>query len=581
MNGAEYLAEFLVRKNMGHAFVLTGGACALMIDALHRHPKASYTCFLHEQAAAMAADAVWRVDRARVGVSMATSGPGATNLLTGIACSYFDSIPSFHVTGQVNLRERANYVNANVRQAGFQETKIEDMARPITKHAVMVRNADELKYGLAKAYEAAVSGRRGPVLVDIPMDVQQTEVGDEIVEKTGDTQVSAAPDISGRIHKFLSSGDRPLILLGGGVGLAGVQDDVIAWLRRVEIPFVASWSGLSCFDHGIENYCGGIGVYGNRGANFILQNCDRLLVLGSRLDNRQRSGNPKTFAPAAKVFVLDIDEEELRKYEADGYETGLIDFSALPTLLHDVGGCFSYAAEWRDYAKEMKQRYYGKDLSVYSQTHNTLSPYAAIKRVNDLIDDDAIVVADTGANLCWLYQIFQRKQQTLFTAGGHSPMGYALPAAIGAKVTAPERQVVCFTGDGGIQLNIQELQTLVAYGIDVDIIIQNNNGYGIIKQFQDSYTNGRYAATTEGYSAPHFGKLVEAYGLNYRRIEILDDINESCFRQFRGTVLDVILGEGTQIEPKLEMGRPINDQYPYADDVEFSEGNRYVEFERS
>ena len=160
-------------------------------------------------------------------------------------------------------------------------------------------------------------------------------------------------------------------------------------------------------------------------------------------------------------------------------------------------------------------------------------------------------------------------------------MGYALPAAIGAKVTAPERQVVCFTGDGGIQLNIQELQTLVAYGIDVDIIIQNNNGYGIIKQFQDSYTNGRYAATTEGYSAPHFGKLVEAYGLNYRRIEILDDINESCFRQFRGTVLDVILGEGTQIEPKLEMGRPINDQYPYADDVEFSEGNRYVEFERS
>jgi len=580
MNGSEYIAEFLARVGSRHVFVLTGGACAFMIDAVARHPELSYTCFHHEPSAAMAADAVWRTSGA-VGVAMATSGPGATNLITGIACSYFDSIPSLHITGQVNQREGSAYHGANVRQSGFQETKIVEMVRPITKYAVMVKTADDLRRELAKAYAIATSGRKGPVLIDVPMDVQQMEIGGEIILPDEPSATAEPPEaVAAALSATLAQARRPVVLWGAGIGLAGAQEPAIDWLTDTGLPFVSSWAGLTYFDHDHPGFLGQIGVYGGRGANFVLQNADAVIVLGSRLDNRQRSGNARNFATGATVHVVDVDEEELRKYRGDGYRTSHLDFRHLPQALKDVRAP-KIDETWRGYIAEMKDRYYGKERSTSALRLNSLSPYDVVRRINALVDEDAIVVADTGATVCWVHQAFKVKRHVLFTAGGNSPMGYALPASVGAQIAAPDRQVISISGDGGLHLNIHELQTLRHHDLPVVVVVMNNGSYGIIKQFQDSYCGSRYTASRDGFTMPDFERLAHAYGLGYARIEDVGQITPELFRGDGPILLDVMLSEHTLIEPKLEMGRPINDQYPYLPQAEYARGNRFVNYPRS
>jgi acetolactate synthase-1/2/3 large subunit len=578
MTGAEYIAEFLARVGSDRVFLLTGGAVAFMVDAVARHPALSYTCLQSEQAAAMAADAVWRTSR-KVGVSMATSGPGATNLITGIACSFFDSIPSIHITGQVNQRESSALYGANLRQSGFQETRIVEMVRPITKYAVMVRTGEELRQALAEAFMIAVGGRMGPVLIDVPMDIQQQEIEGDVLLPTeaaiaGDPVEAAAA----ALQSTLDGARRPVVLWGAGIGLAGVERPTAEWLGRMGMPFVSSWGGLTYFDHGHVGYLGQIGVYGNRGANFVLQNADTIVVLGSRLDNRQRSGNAANFATGASVHVVDVDEAELKKYANDGYRTTHLDLRRLPQIL-DLLEPIPMNDEWTDYVSEMKARYYGQETSTSAVRLNSLSPYDVVRAINKAIDRDAIIAGDTGAAICWLHQAFEVREHLLFTAGGNSPMGYALPAAIGAKLSAPDRQVISYNGDGGLQLNLQELQTIRHCDLDLAVVVMNNSAYGIIKQFQDSYLGSRYTASRDGYSAPDFGRIAAAFGLRYAKIERIDQITPELFRG--GAILiDVMLSEHTLIEPKLEMGRPINDQFPYLPQGEYLAGNRFVDYAR-
>ncbi len=236
--------------------------------------------------------------------------------------------------------------------------------------------------------------------------------------------------------------------------------------------------------------------------------------------------------------------------------------------------------EWRQYVATMKHLYYGKEVSTSAQRLNTQSPYDVIRRFNELISDDAIVVADTGATVCWVHQAFRVKRHALFTAGGNSPMGYALPAAIGAKITCPGRQVVSISGDGGFHLNVQELQTIRHHNLNIVIVVMNNGSYGIIKQFQDSYLGSRYDASRDGFSFPDFGRLASAYGIRYRRIEQVAQIEPELFSGEGPILIDVMLSEHTLIEPKLEMGRPINDQFPYLTEAEYAQGNRFVAYPR-
>ena len=575
MNGAEYIAEFLRQRGTDKVFLITGGACAFMVDAVARNDGLSYFCFHHEQAAAMAADSLWRLDKT-VGVTMATSGPGATNLITGIACSFFDSIPTIHLTGQVNQSEGKSYADAKVRQKGFQETKIVDMVKPITKYAVKVTSGKALKEELTKAYNIAISGRMGPVLIDVPMDVQQEEVGDTIDYKevvVAQIQSAEKRRILQTLKKFFVGAKRPVVLFGAGIGLSGSEGHFLSWLEKTSTPFVSSWNGMTYFNHNTKNYYGNIGVYGNRGANFILQNSDRLLVLGSRLDNRQRSGDTTNFAPLAKVLVLDIDDEELKKYHTDGYESLTVDLSNMYDVFNELQ--VPVSQNWKKFCNSMKSQYFGTCSSTSAEKYGSLNPYAVVQRINGFIQEDAVVVADDGANLCWVFQSFHRSKHNLYTAGGNSPMGYAFPAAIGAAIHLPNAQIIAFTGDGSMQINIQEFQTVVNHNLNIKLFIMNNYGYGIIKQFQDSYFESRYEASGSGYSQPDFRAVIEGYGIPVETISSITDLKKDVVVKSGPVVFDVQLHPNTLIEPKLEMGNPIHRQFPYLDDNMFKEGTPY------
>lgn len=584
MKGSEYVAKFLKAIGSPRVFQVQGGAISFLVDAIAREEGMQVICFQHEQAAAMAADALWRTNGS-LGVSMATSGPGASNLLTGIACGYYDSIPSLHITGQVNYEEQKLYRGAPVRQAGFQQMDIVSMARPVCKYAVNVTTHDEMRQELKRCVEQAYAGRMGPVLIDIPMNLQNAEMADSELLLPDSSAWSAedtgiSPEQVGKVvDKFLSGAQRPLIVFGAGVGLAGQQRTLERWLQTNKVPFVATWAALNYFNHTAENYIGHFGVYGNRGGNFAVQNADRILVLGSRLDNRQRSGNPANFAPNASILCVDIDSAELEKLDPEHYGGVRFDLRNLEKMLRGIEKP-RFDPEWSKYCQGLKARYFNKDTSSCSERYGAMSPYLVVERLQQVAEPTAVITTDAGANHCWVYQQFYRTEdQILMTSSGHYAMGYALPASIGAALVEPGRQHICSNGDGGIQMNLQELQTVKEYDLDIKVVIFNNRGLGMIKQFQDTYMAGRYAATDQGPGRPDFRKIAEAFDFDYTVVTSLDQVTADLLRPGR-RIIEIKIHPGVQIEPKLEMGRPINDQSPLVGDEEFAAGNRYFEYKR-
>jgi acetolactate synthase-1/2/3 large subunit len=328
---------------------------------------------------------------------------------------------------------------------------------------------------------------------------------------------------------------------------------------------VSSWGALTYLDRSRDLYFGSLGVYGARSANWLVQAADNLIVFGSRLDNRQRTGNPRGFAPFAKITVFDIDVEELKKYkELENYTGIRYDLADVNSILVDI----SCNTSWPQSAKKMKSKMSeGFDQAVKEKEFN---PYMAVRIAQSKFEKNAIVVSDCGANLCWVYQSYLPDTSFLFTAGGNSPMGYSLPAAIGAQLLNPNKKVYCFIGDGGLQMNIQELQTIVAYNLPITIFVQNNFGYGIIKQFQDAYFEGRHFATGEGYTSPDFGAIAEAYKIPYRVVS--SDVELQNLEILGGySIIDLSLSKDSLIVPKTEMDRFIHDQFPYIQDNSIQE----------
>lgn len=563
--GADLLADFIAEHCCGTAFLVTGGACAFIVDAVGRNPKTEFVCFQHEQAAAMAADAIWRTT-GKLGVTIATSGPGATNLITGIACSWFDSIPSLHITGQVNQSESREALGANVRQAGFQETDIASIVSSITKFAKKVESIEELVDLLPKVLKIATTGRMGPVLLDIPMNIQKSVVtnAQRVKALTLDNEVQIKySDFD--LSKIIEGSERPVAVIGAGAALSGSAKDIQNWCEKFEIPYVTSWGALSYIDRTSKNYFGSLGVYGSRAANWIVQAADHLIVFGSRLDNRQRTGNPFGFAPFAEVTVFDIDEEELRKYQQHRNYKGIqFDLVGIKSKLPTLDAFDTWSAIAMQKTSGMKE---GFDLATKDYE---LNPYNAVRIAQAKFEKDAIVVSDCGANLCWVYQSYLADSTFLFTAGGNSPMGYSLPAAIGAQLLNPTKKVYCFIGDGGLQMNIQELQTVVAYNLPITIFIQNNFGYGIIKQFQDAYFDSRYFATDRGYTLPNFQDVSQAYKIPYTSIDSEEALSSLKIPQGY-SIVDIHLPANSLITPKTEMDRFIHDQFPYINDGSIAE----------
>jgi acetolactate synthase-1/2/3 large subunit len=581
MTVAEYILKFLISKNVNNVFLITGGAISFVVDEFSRNKKIKYTCVAHEQAAAMMADAYSRVKKG-FGATMVTSGPGAQNLITGIACSWFDSVPVIHISGQVNSFElsSASKTTKKVRQVGFQETDIVSIVKPITKYAYQLKKPNEIKYVLEKAFYLSNQGRPGPVLIDIPMDFQRAKINLKKIKSFRAPKKKSNHKTVNNIYKIkelLNKSKRPILIIGGGVRISKSIDELEKFLNNVDLPIVTTWSGLDTMDYEDKNYVGCIGVYGSRAANFAVQNADLVINFGSRLDTRITGGKPETFARLAKVVSVDIDKHELDK------KRGLKIYLKINEDLNIFLSIFNLklkkykftaSSDWKKVCQQWKTRYPNVQNSYYNQKVY-VNPYCFIDRLSNKLNKQDIVLTDDGGHLTWTIQAFKvKKGQRVFSAFGNSPMGYAFPAALGASFANKKKRVICIDGDGSIQINIQELQTMVTNNLPIKLFIINNDGYGIIKQFQELYLNKRYEASisSKGVTNPNFKKISNAYGINYSEIKNnkeIDKVLNKILKSKKSEFVNVIIDPNQKIIPKLQFGNPIEDLSPLLPRFEF------------
>ncbi|MBI2625529.1 thiamine pyrophosphate-binding protein [Candidatus Parcubacteria bacterium] len=593
MKLSDYLAQFLVEQKVKHVFLVTGGAAAHIVDSLGRNPKIAYICPQHEQSAAMAADAYSRITK-NIGVAVATSGPGATNLITGICCAWFDSIPILCITGQVNTHEMAG-PKRKVRQYGFQETDVVGIVRPITKFAELVTDPKEIRYVLEKAVYLAKSGRPGPVLVDLPLNVQHADINPKTLRRFNPRELHEPKPNAAKLRTqvrrmihMLGKAKRPVILAGGGIRLAYARPEFRKLMAKLRVPVVASWSGIDALAHSHPMYVGQLGVYGARGANFTAQNTDLIIAIGSRLDSRQTGGQHHTFAREAKRVGVDIDPGEI--FKQDGVKAHLAIVSDAKLFLEEFLRQLPRVKlqdlpVWHARCRNWKKRYPAVWPEWYHQK-GSVNSYVFVEALARAAGNDDIAIVDEGGNLTWTMQAWHVKPgQMLFSALGNSPMGYAFPAAIGAWFAAPQRRIICIDGDGGFQVNIQELQTVAYHKIPLKIFILNNRVYGILKQFQETYFKARYEASTpeHGYSCPDFVNIAKAYGIKAVRITNHRNLAANIRKVLAtpGPVLcDVNISRDQKLIPKLiayqnKQGRyisnPIEDQLPFLPRKEFLE----------
>ena len=576
MNLSDYVLDFLEKKNVKEVFLITGGAISFMVDAFSRNRKVKYVSVAHEQAGAMMADSYSRLGP-NFSCTMVTSGPGATNLITGIACSYFDSIPALHICGQVNTYEQqdSHISTKNVRQVGFQETDIVKISKPITKFSYKLKKASEIKYVLEKAYYFATSGRPGPVLIDIPMNLQREKINPKQLKSfqpKNEKKNTDSRKLISKIESLFQKARKPVLILGGGIKYGKAEKDLKKFLKYFQIPIVTTWSGVDLLDHRSNKYIGNIGVYGSRAANFTIQNSDLFLCLGSRLDTRITGGVPKTFARKAKKIVVDIDKNEI------GKQRGLkIDVPIEMDVKYFFKEYLKYKKkniikkDWLIRCNDWKMKY-PMVLKKYYQEKNNVNPYVFTNYLSEILNKKDIIIADDGGHLTWTIQSFKIKEgQKLFSAFGNSPMGYALPASIGASIVKNKSRIICIDGDGSIQINLQELHTIDKLRLPIKIFILNNDGYGIIKQFQDLYLDKRHEASGKGVSNPDFKKISSAFNINYNIIKNHKDLIKlkKIITSKKPEMIEIKIKSNQKIIPKLQFGNPIEDLSPLLNRKEF------------
>lgn len=565
MKVSDYIVEYLIYKGVKNVFGYPGGMVTHLMDSLGKYENdisTHITC--HEQGASFAACGYAQAcDYQNVGVAFATSGPGATNLMTGICNAYFDSIPVIFITGQVNTFESKG--KSDIRQKGFQETDIISMVKNVTKYAQYVGNKEDIKYVLDKAFNIALSGRKGPVVLDIPMNIFREDIDPDVL-KAYDAEEEKLYESSmfyDEIKNELSSAKRPCILIGNGIKIAGLIDKFRQIVRKCPIPVVSSMLAVDVIpeEGGLEGtYYGFVGAYGNRTANFVVAKSDLLICLGTRLDVRQVGAKRQNFAPQAKIIRADIDEFELENRIREDEKQYILN---LEQAIHELDRAMDEAgnySEWLAVCQEIKKRIKYIDEKNPNRVVNYISRHCC---------PNSKVVADVGQNMVWVAQSFRmRTQNRVFMSGGHGSMGYSLPAAIGIYYATGD-PVICFSGDGGFQMNIQELEVISREKLPIVMVVLNNQSLGMIRHFQEMYFDSAYYYTTQskGYTAPDFVAVARAYGIDAVRInantitEELPDLETIT----SPLLIEVILSTNTIVSPKLEFGKPNQDQEPLLD----------------
>jgi len=563
MKVSDYVNSFLKKNKIKFVFEMSGGMITHLLDSLSQKNDIKIVSLKHEQSAAFAADAVGRLTGIP-GIAMATSGPGATNLITGIGSSYFDSSPTLFITGQVNRSELKK--NRKIRQLGFQETDIVSIIKPITKKAFQANNPKNVPNLLEKSYEISITGRPGPVLLDLPMDVQKSQIKIDKVKKISIKEKKFSDDtILRKLFSDLKTSKKPIILVGGGVHSSRSLDLFRKFVHLTKIPVVNSLMAVDALPYDDPLRVGFIGSYGNRWANLALSNSDFVLVLGSRLDVRQTGSQTKEFKRNKIIYHIDCEKGEMnnRILGCTAINSELRAF--FTTIIKNIDKeKFQSRDDWINKINSIKKSF---PESQENSKISGINPNYFIHALSKLSKDASVIVSDVGQHQMWAAQSLElNKNQRFLTSGGMGSMGFGLPASIGAAFANNPSPVVLIAGDGGFQSNIQELQTIVHHKLPIKIIILNNKCHGMVRQFQEQYFDKRYQSTLWGYSAPNFETIAMSYGIKAKTIksksEITKSLNWLWKKPDEPQLLQVMIDTFTNAYPKIAFGKPHYEMEP-------------------
>ena len=522
MRVADYIIDWLYKKNIDKIFTVSGGGSIFLCDAMFYNKNIDYICCHHEQAVAFAAEGYARAGN-KTGVGVVTTGPGGTNAITGISSAWIDSVPLIIISGQVFKNQ--TIANRGVRQQGVQESNIIELVEKNTKWSVMVSKPDEIRFVLEKAFYMANSGRPGPVWIDIPADIQATNIDVNSLEgynvEQSSSEVNTKVDKIKDIVQKLLKAKRPLFHVGHGVKISNAEKKLLKFITKHHIPVLTTWNANGVIDSNDPYFVGRPGAFAERAANINIQNCDFYLSIGSRLPYMVTGYNVEDFARNAFKVMVDIDKYELENKQNLINTCVCMDAGDFLDKLSDLTpNDYKADREWLDYCQNLRKKY--PILTDYAKKEkNWVNSYYFISKLSQLVDRRTNVITDMGLSFVGTHQAFDVKiGQNVFTNSGHAPMGWGLPASIGAKLSN-QYQTVSINGEGGFMMNIQELATIMHHKLDIKIFIYNNGGYQTIKQTQQLGFQGRLMGCNEesGLSFPCFSKIADAHKIPYKCVE--------------------------------------------------------------
>lgn len=560
-----------------------GGFVIHVMDSFNKIKKVKIIPGQSEQGCSLAADAYSRTS-GKLGVVVTTSGPGMLNSLQGLACSYYDSIPALYIIGApvtAGLRK-----NKNLRQLGFQEMEVKEIVKSFTKYATRITDPNMLSYEIDKAIHISRTGRPGPCLIDIPDDIQRTEVllkNQKIYKiKKKSKKLDKLNTSFKKAVNLIKNSKKPIFIIGSGTKISDTVKDIKKIIKKFQIPYSPTWATFDCFSGNDKLNIGSFGVYASRYGNFSIHNSDLLVILGSRLSAPLTGGNPKYFAPNAKKIQIDIDQYELKEENKIPINlkinTNLKNFI---DYLKKEKNLWSVNKPWIKAINNLKTKYPLVDKK-YSTQKKLVNPYIFFQKLSKCTKENDIIIPDASANLVWAYQAYKvSKNQKMFTSLNHSPMGYSVAASIGASVGSPKSNIVAIIGDGSMPMNVQELENIKSLNLPIKVFILNNKGYGMIKQTIDTWMKSIYVGCdpASGLSLPDSLKIAKSYGIRGVRITNQKNIKKqiNTILKIKGPVIcDVQLQPNQQIIPKVKSGRPLYDMLPELDKEEIQSNIRIL-----
>jgi len=588
MRLADFVIEFLEKKKIDTVFTVSGGGSIFLCDALYKAKKLKYVACHHEQAVAYAAESYARAKN-KPGAAIVTTGPGGTNTTSGVACCWIDSIPSIFISGQVYLNQTID--QSGLRQIGVQEFDIINMIKPFTKYAIMVKQPNEIKYHLEKAYYLCSEGRPGPVWIDIPANIQNAQINEKSLKGYHPAnKIKKNSNLDKKIKKvaelFLKY-DRPVLHIGHGVKISNGEKFLRKIIDKYHIPLALTWNASDLIESSHPSYIGRPGAFAERGSNFIIQNCNLYISVGTRLPFMVTGYNSKDFARKAKKIMVDIDKKETNLSRVKLEEKINCDATYfLKTFLKYLPPKISLSNNWLSYCRKVRKKY-PIVLEKFKKQKNTINSYHFVDVLSDALNNKDVVVTDMGLSFVGTHQAFKiKKGQKLYTNSGHAPMGWGLPAAIGACYATKKKRVICLAGEGGFQMNIQELATVMHNKLPIKIFIYNNGGYLTIKQTQQLGFNSRIMGSNSksGLSFPDYKKIAQSHKIEYIKIKngkkLRSKINK-ILTSNKAVICELILDHNQEQMPKAINKRiggksvPTNleDMYPFLSKEELNSNN--------